>query len=76
MIRKSIKEEIKQYFLTNPTARKRVRQIESEVKVPLPSAIRYTKELEKGGILKRSNIANVVTYSADRVSKRFLQIPP
>ena len=51
MIRKSIKEEIKQYFLTNPTARKRVRQIESEVKVPLPSAIRYTKELEKGGVI-------------------------
>jgi predicted nucleotidyltransferase len=49
-----------------------VRQIERVVKVPLPSVIRYTKELEKENILKRSEIANVIVYLADRTSQQFL----
>lgn len=67
-----IKQRIQDYFFLNPTAKARVRQIERLVKVPLPSAIRYTKELEKEGILKSSEIANITLYSADRTSKAFL----
>ena len=72
MTRKNIKDKIKEYFFLNPTTKLRVRQIERVVKVPLPSVIRYTKELEEEKILKSSEIANVTAYSADRTSKRFL----
>ena len=56
----------------NPTKKMRVRQIEREVKLPLPSVIRYCKELEKEEILKKETISGVSTYSADRTSKKFL----
>jgi len=68
----SIKERIKGYFFDNPTSKMRVRQIERKVGVPLPSAIRYTKELEKEGILFSLTIANIKVYSADRSSKNYL----
>ena len=42
------------------------------VKVPLPSAIRYAKELEKEGLLKSGIIAGANLYSADRSSKNFI----
>lgn len=72
MERKGIKSRIKEYFFLNPTIKLRVRQIERAVKVPLPLAIRYTKELEKEGLLKSSIIAGVKLYSADRTSPYFL----
>lgn len=72
MIIKAIKTRIKEYFLLNPTVKMRVRQLEREVKVPLPSTIRYTAELEKEGILKKELIGNVVFYSADRASLNFI----
>lgn len=72
MKRKNIKEEIKAYFFLNPTERMRVRQIERKIKLPLPSVIKYAKELEKEGILKKEEIAGAVFFSADRTSKRFL----
>ncbi len=56
----------------NPTAKLRVRQIERELKLPLPSVIRYCKELEKEEILKKESTSGVSTYSADRSSKRYL----
>lgn len=56
----------------NPTAKLRVRQMERELKLPLPSVIRYCKELEKEEILKKESISGVSTYSADRNSKKFL----
>ncbi|HLF54720.1 MAG TPA: nucleotidyltransferase domain-containing protein [Candidatus Nanoarchaeia archaeon] len=68
----AIIDRIKEYFFVNPTAKLRVRQIEREIKVPLPSAIRYAKELEKQGILKSTIVAGVKLYSADRTSKTFL----
>jgi predicted nucleotidyltransferase len=68
----NIKNRIKEYFFLNPTTKLRVRQIEREVKVPLPSAIRYSKELKKEGILKSQEIAGIKLYSADRISKNFL----
>src|SRR3989344_2445160 len=70
---KNIKSRIKEYFLLNPTTRLRVRQIERELKAPLPSVIRYTKELEHEGILQRIVIAQVVFYAANRTSSHFLQ---
>ncbi|MEK6937958.1 MAG: nucleotidyltransferase domain-containing protein [Nanoarchaeota archaeon] len=72
MIIKDIKTRIKEHFFLNPTVKIRVRQLEREVKVPLPSAIRYTKELEKEEIIKRENIGGVTFYSADRSSSPFL----
>lgn len=69
---KSIEQKIKEYFFVNPTAKLRVRQIEREVIIPLPSAIRYAKELEKEGILQSTIIAGIKLYSADRTSKQFL----
>lgn len=72
MSRKNIKEAIKEYFCTNPTAKLRVRHIERELRLPLPSVIRYVRELEKETFLKRTKTANVVFYSADRSSKSFI----
>jgi len=72
MITKSIKNRLVDYFFKYPTTKLRVRQIEREVKVPLPSVIRYTKELESERILKSEIIAGVKLYSADRTSKIFL----
>ncbi|MBT4174043.1 hypothetical protein HOE07_00020 [archaeon] len=72
MKRNNIKMKLKEYFFRHPTKKLRVRQIEREVNIPLPSAIRYTKELEKEGILIREEIAEVVMFSADRASRIFL----
>ena len=68
----NIKERIKEYFFMNPTAKLRVRQIEREMKMPLPSVIRYCKELEKEEILRKESSSGVSTYCADRNSKKFL----
>jgi predicted nucleotidyltransferase len=72
MITKDIKTKIREYFFLNPTTKLRVRQIERVVKVPLPSAIRYTKELVANGILKITEIAGIKLFSADRKSTQFL----
>lgn len=69
---KNIRERIKEYFFVHPTERMRVRQIEKKLKFPLPSVIRYAKELEKEGILKKTTVANVSMYSANRASERYL----
>lgn len=68
----NIKERIREYFFMNPTAKLRVRQMERELKAPLPSVIRYCRELEKEGMLKKESVSGISTYSADRASKRFL----
>ncbi|MBS3166112.1 nucleotidyltransferase domain-containing protein [Candidatus Woesearchaeota archaeon] len=68
----NVKNKLKEYFFLHPTTKLRVRQIEREVKAPLPSVIRYTKELEKESILKSTPIANIVVYSADRTSNKFI----
>ena len=72
MIVKNINDRIKEYFFLNPTVKLRVRQIERELKLPLPSVIRYTKELEKEGILKKEETSGAVFFSSDRTSKYFL----
>lgn len=72
MKQKNIKEIIKNYFFLHPTAKFRVRQIERTMKIPLPSVIRYTKELEKEEILKAIVTANIKIYVANRVSNSFI----
>src|SRR3989344_2707645 len=72
MIRKDIKARIREYFLLNPTMKLWVRQIERDLKVSLPLVIRYTKELEKAGILKSTAAPGITLFSADRASAAFL----
>ena len=69
---KNVRQMVLAYFLMNPTVRLRVRQVERELRVPLPSAIRYCKELLQENILKKEVISGIVVYSADRASKKYL----
>ncbi len=72
MKRKNIKQIIKEYFFVNPNSKLRVREIERTLKLPLPSVIRYCKELKKEGILKIVKTGNVLFYTADKTSKAYL----
>lgn len=72
MKRHNLKGVIREYFFVNPSAKLRVRQIEKELEVPLPSVIKYVRELERDEILKTISTGNVVFYSADRSSRKFL----
>ncbi len=72
MISKNIKDTIKEHFFLNPTAKLRVREIERTLKLPLPSVIRYCKELEKEGIMKTIKTGNIVFYAADRTNEIYL----
>jgi predicted nucleotidyltransferase len=69
---KNIKQKIKEYFFINPLEKLRVRQIERTLNVPLPSVIKYAKELEKEEILQIIEISKVKFYAANRDSKKFL----
>ena len=68
----NVKQKVQDYFLLHPTAKLRVRQIEREVKVALPSAIRYAKELEKEDILQHTLIGGITLYTANRTSETYL----
>jgi predicted nucleotidyltransferase len=72
MIQKNIKSQIKEYFLLNPTRKLRVRQIEKELSLSLPSVIRYTNELVKEKILKIIEIENIRFYQANRSSEIYI----
>jgi predicted nucleotidyltransferase len=69
---KDIKEKIKKYFFLNPTSKIRVRQLERKLNLPLPSIIRYCRELEQEKILKKEEISGVSLYSAYRNSENYL----
>ena len=69
---KSIKVIIQEYFFLNPTAKLRVREIERTLKLPLPSVIRYCKELEKEGFMRTIKTGNVLFYTADRTNTKYL----
>lgn len=71
MIRKDIKLVIKHYFFTNPTSKLRVREIERLLNLPLPSVIRYCKELKDEKILKIFQLGNSKFYTANN-SETFL----
>lgn len=66
MITKNIKQLIKEYFFNYPTAKIRVRQLERTLKLPLPSIIRYCKDLEQEGIIITQTIGNVNFYTASK----------
>ena len=72
MIRKNIKEIIREYFFVNPSAKLRVRQIEKTLKLPLPSVIRYCSELKNEGLLTTTKIGNVIFYVANRINNNFI----
>ena len=72
MKRKDIKKQIENYFFQHPTVRLRVRQLERELKLPLPSVIRYCAELEKERICKREKFSGISTFAADRNSEKYL----
>ena len=72
MKRINIKEKIKEYFFINPNTKLRVREIERKLKLPLPSVIRYCKELNQEGILTTLKTGNVLFYTADKTNKNFL----
>ena len=63
---KDIKETIKEYFFINPSAKLRVREIERMLKLPLPSVIRYCKELLQEEILAVNKIGTVTCYISSR----------
>jgi len=69
---KDIKLQIKEYFFQNPTAKLRVREIERTLNLPLPSIIRYCKELKKEGILTIQQIGRIIFYTADRINPSYL----
>src|SRR3989344_1876102 len=73
MKRKDIKQSIKEYFFINPSARLRVREIERALKFPLPSVIRYCKELEKERILVIIRTGSVSFFTANSNEKYFLE---
>jgi len=72
MITKNIKKDIEEFFFMNPSRKLRVRHIERVVGVPLPSAIRYAKELTNENVLQEIKMENIKFYTADRSSNEFL----
>ena len=71
-IRGQVKQKIKEYFFRNPTVKLRVREIGRRLEVPLPSVIRYTKELIKEKILKIEEVSNIKLFVADTNSEMFI----
>ncbi len=69
MRKQNVKQILKEHYLKNPSKKMRVREIEREVKIPLPSAIRYTKELVEEGFLKKINISNITIYTSSENSR-------
>lgn len=66
------KLKIKEYFLLNPTARHRVRELERVLKLPLPSVVRYCKELKMENMLDIQKIGDVIFYCAHRSSQNYI----
>lgn len=50
----------------------RVRTIEKKLKLPIPSVIRYCKELKTQGILATIKIGNVTFYTANKTNPDFI----
>ncbi len=73
MKRNNIKQTIQEHFFINPTAKLRVREIERALKLPLPSVIRYCRELEKEGILITAKTGSVAFYTASRSETYLLE---
>ncbi|MDD3175466.1 MAG: nucleotidyltransferase domain-containing protein [Candidatus Nanoarchaeia archaeon] len=72
MIKKSIKEKLKEHYLNNPNDKKRVRELERTLKIPLPSVIRYCQELIQEEILTIERIGTVKLFIANKASKEYI----
>jgi predicted nucleotidyltransferase len=72
MIKKSIKLKIKEYFFINPNSKNRVRELERILELPLPSVIRYCKELNDEGFLNNLKIGNVNFYIANKTNQNYI----
>jgi len=72
MKRKDVKQIIKEFFFVNPSSKMRLREIERTLKIPLPSVIRYCRELKNEGVLTTIKIGDVVFYTAARTNENFL----
>ena len=57
------------YFFNNPTKKLRVRELERETNTPLPSVIRYTKEITEEKILQITELSSIKLFSLIRTSK-------
>lgn len=68
---KDTKSVICEHFFSFPNAKMRVRGIERELGLSLPSVIRYCRELCNEGILSTVTVGDVVFYTADKASAQF-----
>ncbi|MBM3206910.1 MAG: nucleotidyltransferase domain-containing protein [Candidatus Staskawiczbacteria bacterium] len=69
---KNIKQKIKEHFFINPTSKLRVREIEKLLKLPIPSVIRYCRELQTEGILTIIKTGSVMFYTGNRANSNFI----
>ncbi len=72
MRNKNIKKIIENHFYLNPSLKMRVREIERKLKIPLPSTIRYCKELKNEEILEKEKIGNVDFYISNKGNEKYL----
>lgn len=71
MITNSNKDALQEYFFRHPAATLRIREIEREAQLPVPSVTRYVKELVNEGVLQRRVIGNTVFYTTKRDSSEY-----
>lgn len=69
----NIKQTIKEHYFVNPSSKLRVRELERKLKLPLPSIIRYCKELEQENILQTIIMGNVKFYTSSKTEKYRLE---
>lgn len=67
----SNKLKLQEYFFRHPTTSLRVREIEREAKLPLPSVTKYVKELVLEGILQEKKIGSTVFFTANRAGTEY-----
>lgn len=72
MERKDTKQIIKEFYFLNPTIRLRVREIERELNLSLPSVIFVVKKLVEEELLQIIKIGSVVFYAANRSNNNYL----
>ncbi len=72
MRQRNVKHRLLEHFFQNPTGRYRVRQLERELGLALPSVIRYTGELVDEGFLGKDIIGDTTFFIAGRTSTSYL----
>lgn len=72
MKRKDTKELIKEFYFLNPTIKLRVRELERELSLSLPSVIFAVKKLVEEDLLQIIKIGSVIFYGANRSNKHYI----